>query len=216
MTAVSTRLPTSALVRLAVATAVGLTVGLLVIVWADATLAVLAGIAAADTTFVFAGWAVLWPMDSGSSRDHARREAFRPLTEELLIVGVAVDALFSIVVLLIRGEADADRAAIALAGVFMAWATLHLMYAGQYASLYYTPADGSIAAGIDFNGDQLPAFRDFLYFSYNLGMTYQVSDTSVSSSAIRQVVLRHCLLSYVFGTSILATTINLVVGIVGG
>ena len=75
---------------------------------------------------------------------------------------------------------------------------------------------GRSPAGIDFNGDQLPAFRDFLYFSYNLGMTYQVSDTSVSSSAIRQVVLRHCLLSYVFGTSILATTINLVVGIVGG
>ena len=47
-------------------------------------------------------------------------------------------------------------------------------------------------------------------------MTYQVSDTAVSSSAIRGVVLRHCLLSYVFGTVILATTINLVAGIVTG
>ena len=70
------------------------------------------------------------------------------------------------------------------------------------------------AGGIDFNSDDPPAFRDFLYFSYNLGMTYQVSDTSVSRSAVREVALRHCLLSYVFGTSILATTINLVVGIV--
>lgn len=57
---------------------------------------------------------------------------------------------------------------------------------------------------------------DFLYFSYNLGMTYQVSDTGVSSSTIRAVALRHCLLSYVFGASILATTINLVAGIVTG
>ena len=70
--------------------------------------------------------------------------------------------------------------------------------------------------GIDFNSDDEPAYRDFLYFSYNLGMTYQVSDTAVSSSAIRGVVLRHCLLSYVFGTVILATTINLVTGIVTG
>jgi Protein of unknown function (DUF1345) len=55
-----------------------------------------------------------------------------------------------------------------------------------------------------------PTFRDFLYFSYNLGMTYQVSDTNVSSPTIRTVVLRHTLLSYAFGTVILATTINLV------
>ena len=45
-------------------------------------------------------------------------------------------------------------------------------------------------------------------------MTYQVSDTSVASATIRAVALRHCLLSYVFGTVILATTINLVTGIV--
>ena len=45
-------------------------------------------------------------------------------------------------------------------------------------------------------------------------MTYQVSDTSVSNTTIRAIALRHCLLSYVFGTVILATTINLVTGIV--
>jgi uncharacterized membrane protein len=47
-------------------------------------------------------------------------------------------------------------------------------------------------------------------------MTYQVSDTSVSNAAIRAIALRHCLLSYVFGTVILATMINLVLGIVTG
>ena len=75
------------------------------------------------------------------------------------------------------------------------------------------PADflsASPEGGIDFNSDDPPAFRDFFYFSYNLGMTYQVSDTSVSSPTIRAVALRHCLLSYAFGTVILATTINLV------
>jgi uncharacterized membrane protein len=72
------------------------------------------------------------------------------------------------------------------------------------------------AGGIDFNSDDPPAYRDFLYFSYDLGMTYQVSDTDVSSTTIRAVALRHCLLSYAFGTVILATTINLVTGVVTG
>ena len=94
----------------------------------------------------------------------------------------------------------------------MSWAGLHLMYAARYAYLFYSEAPG----GIDFNADDPPAYRDFLYFSYNLGMTYQVSDTSVSSRTIRAVVLRHALLSYVFGTVILATTINLVASVVVG
>ena len=67
---------------------------------------------------------------------------------------------------------------------------------------------------IDFDAEDPPTYRDFIYFSYNLGMTYQVSDTSVASTRMRAIVLRHCLLSYVFGTVILATTVNLVVGIV--
>lgn len=92
----------------------------------------------------------------------------------------------------------------------MAWPALHLMYASRYASLYYLKTGGETASsgGIDFNSGEPPDHRDFLYLSYNLGMTYQVSDTNVTSSAIRAVVLRHCLLSYLFGTSILATTIT--------
>jgi uncharacterized membrane protein len=87
---------------------------------------------------------------------------------------------------------------------------LHLMYTARSAQLYY----GEPVGGIDFNSNDQPSYRDFCYFSYNLGMTYQVSDTEVSSTAIRSVVLRHCLLSYVFGTVILAATINLVAGLV--
>ncbi|WP_454792397.1 DUF1345 domain-containing protein [Mycolicibacterium lutetiense] len=178
----------------------------------DASLGVLIGIAFTGAVFVAGGWLLLWPMDAGSTRDHARQEAFNPVVEELVIVAAALGALVSIVVMLVRGGSHSDpgAATAALAGVFMAWAGMHLMYAARYACLYYTPKAG----GIDFNSDEPPAFRDFFYFSYNLGMTYQVSDTSVTDTTIRAVALRHCLLSYLFGTVILATTINLVVGIV--
>jgi uncharacterized membrane protein len=210
----STLMPQSAVARLTGSVAVGAVIGVVVGVLTDASLGVLAGIAATGAIFLAVGWILLWPMDADTTHRNARREAFRPVVEELVVVAAALGALVSIVVLLVGGHSNADpaAAATALAGVFMAWAGLHLMYAARYAYLYYTPSAG----GIDFNSDDAPAFRDFFYFSYNLGMTYQVSDTNVSNTTIRAVALRHCLLSYVFGTVILATAINLVAGFVTG
>lgn len=178
----------------------------------DVEVGVLTGIAVTCTVYVAVGWLVLWPMDADSTRINATHEDLRPVATELVVGGAALAGLGGIVMLMLAGgdHAGGGPAALALAGVFMAWASLHLMYATRYAHLYY----GGTPGGIDFNSDDPPAFRDFFYFSYNLGMTYQVSDTAVSISPIREVVLRQCLFSYVFGAAILATTINLVVGIV--
>ncbi|MEU2238202.1 DUF1345 domain-containing protein [Streptomyces sp. NPDC018338] len=201
--------------RLVGSTAVGAAAGVLVGVLSDAPLGALAGIAAAETLFVVTGWLVLWPMDAATTHRNVRREEFRPVVEELVVVGTAVCGLVGIIVMLLVGQSGLGHAAAAaaLCGVFTAWAALHLMYATRYAYDYYALEPGG---GIDFNTDDPPRYSDFLYFSFNLGMTYQVSDTNVSQSSLRAIVLRHCLLSYVFGASILATTINLVTGIVTG
>lgn len=215
------RLPLSGIARLGVAIAAGAVAGVALDGSTDASLAALCGITVAETLFVVIGWRVLWPMDATDTHQNARREDLRPIAQEIAVVGAASGGLISSVVLLVRADSDTVYAAVALAGVSMAWAALHLMYASRYASLYHSTLNdaltidsASMQRGIDFNSDAPPSYRDFLYFSYNLGMTYQVSDTAVSSPTIRAVVLRHCLLSYVFGTSILATTINLVVGVV--
>ncbi|MFE1884577.1 DUF1345 domain-containing protein [Streptomyces diastatochromogenes] len=209
----STWLPLDAVPRLAGAVLLGAAVGVAVGLSSRELLGALAGIAVTQLAFVVAGWAVLWPMDAAATHRNARREDFRPVGEELVVVAVASCGLVAIVLLLLLGASDTGHvgAAMALFGVFMAWAALHLMYATRYAYVYY-----AAGGGIDFNSDQQPAYRDFFYFSYNLGMTYQVSDTSVSSTTVRAIVLRHTLLSYVFGTSILATAINLVAGLVTG
>ncbi|MFJ5830931.1 DUF1345 domain-containing protein [Streptomyces sp. NPDC093089] len=206
---------TGAVSRLAGSALVGAVVGAVVAGPTDAPLGVLAGIATAETLFVVAGWLVLWPMDATTTHRNVRREEFRPVVEELAVVATAVCGLVGIVGMLVVGRSALSHAAAAtaLCGVFMAWAALHLTYATRYAYLYYALKPGG---GIDFNSPVPPRYSDFLYFSYNLGMTYQVSDTNVSSTGIRAVALRHCLLSYVFGASILATTINLVTGVVTG
>ncbi|MGB8003045.1 MAG: DUF1345 domain-containing protein, partial [Gaiellaceae bacterium] len=91
-----------------------------------------------------------------------------------------------------------------VASVMLAWAAIHTMFTLRYAHLYYTPPVG----GIDF--ESKPDFRDAAYMSFTVGMTYQVSDTDISRKEIRRAVTRHALLSFVFGTTIIAVTINVV------
>jgi uncharacterized membrane protein len=206
----------SALRRLLLAVTAGTVCGVAAALAKAPDKGVLIGIAVSATVFVVLGWWVLWPMDADTTRASVRHEDFDPRLDELVVMGAALLGLGGIVGLLLAGgpHAGPAPAAISVVGVFGAWAALHLMYAARYAFHYY--ADGP-EGGIEFNADGYrPAFRDFFYFSYNLGMTYQVSDTAVTASKIRSVVLRHCLLSYVFGVAVLATAVNLVVGVVTG
>ncbi|MGZ0148654.1 DUF1345 domain-containing protein [Kribbella sp. WER1] len=202
----------SPFLRLTIAVVAGVAGMLVVGLLGNFPLGVLSGISVATATFVGTGIAVLWPMSADATRAFARREDFRPFAEEVIVLIAALASLTGIGVLVVLGNSGARHtaAAIGLIGVFLTWATVHLMYAARYAHLYFREPEG----GIDFNNPaEVPSYRDFFYFSYNLGMTFQVSDTSVSNSAIRAVILRHCLLAYVFSTVILAATINLVAGI---
>lgn len=211
----SDQLPTSAGTRLLGAGCAGITAGVAVALLLNVPLGILVGILALHAVFVATGWLSLWSLSATDTRRNARREDFRTATEELLIVAASVGALAGIATLLVLDDSATDEiaAALALAGVFLAWASIHLMYAARYAHLFHAGDDDTAGAGIDFNSEHEPTYRDFLYFSYNLGMTYQVSDTDVSSPLIRSVVLRHSLLSYLFGAVVLASTINLVASV---
>ena len=54
---------------------------------------------------------------------------------------------------------------------------------------------------------------DFAYLAFTIGMTYQVSDTSIGSKVVRRTALRHAYMSYLFGTVVVAMTINVVAGL---
>ena len=99
---------------------------------------------------------------------------------------------------------------LALLSVSLSWIVVHTVYALRYAHLFYT-GDG----GIDFPGTKAPGYGDFAYLSLTIGMTFQVSDTDVSSHDVRMTVLRHALLSYLFGFAVIALTINVVAGLIG-
>ena len=93
--------------------------------------------------------------------------------------------------------------------IALAWSIVHAVFALRYARLYYTGTPG----GIHFGGNESPVYSDFAYLSLTIGMTFQVSDTTLQTKEVRRMPLRHALLSYVFGTLIIATTVNLVAGL---
>jgi uncharacterized membrane protein len=65
-----------------------------------------------------------------------------------------------------------------------------------------------------FTGDADPVYRDFAYLGFTVGMTYQVSDTNIVSRDIRRTITRHALISYLFGTTIIGVTINVMAGFI--
>jgi uncharacterized membrane protein len=96
---------------------------------------------------------------------------------------------------------------IAVFTVFLSWFTVHTLFVLRYAHLYY----GEPAGGIDFaNQRETPDYMDFVYVAFTVGMTFQVSDTGITDRRIRRTVIRHAMLSYLFGTVIVGVAINVV------
>lgn len=129
---------------------------------------------------------------------------------DVAAVSAAVASLAGIAQMLVASSSanSGFEAVVALGTVATAWLVVHTTYAVRYARHYYNAEPGSV----DFNTRSEPRFSDFAYLAFTLGMTYQVSDTDVRTPALRKVILFHTLLSYVFGTGIIAATINLVAG----
>ncbi len=158
-------------------------------------------------------WVRVARLDPTETRERASREEPARGIADLLVILLSVASLFSVAFVLVQaaqasGIAKGLLATLALVSVALSWILLHTLYTLRYASQYYT-AD----KGIDFNQDRPPQYTDFAYVSFTLGMTYQVSDTDITNHTVRATVLRHTLLSFVFGSVILATTINLVAGL---
>jgi uncharacterized membrane protein len=173
-----------------------------------------AGWTAASLTFSAYVWTVITRMNPQQTAAHATREDPSRAATELLILAANLASLAAVGYVLIRanslqGAARGLLAGLAVASVAASWFLVHTLYTLRYARLYYSDKPG----GVDFNQDEPPRYTDFAYLAFTLGMTYQVSDTDLQLHAVRATALRHGLLSYLYGSVILATIINLVAGL---
>ena len=156
-------------------------------------------------------WATIAPMDAQATAEHARSDDFSRSGADLVLLGASVASLGAVAMtLVLAGQAHDGRkaalVALTIVTVALAWGLVHTVYTLRYGDLFY----GDPIGGIDFNEDDKPDYRDFAYLALTIGMTFQVSDTNLQSKPVRHTAIRHALLSYVFGTVIVAITINIV------
>jgi uncharacterized membrane protein len=107
---------------------------------------------------------------------------------------------------------------ISVATIIGSWLLVHTIFTQHYAHLYYEgdkTLDERKSTGLDFPSELEPDYWDFLYFSFVIGMTSQVSDVDVTSRQMRRWSLMHGILSFFFNTTILAISINIVAGVIG-
>jgi uncharacterized membrane protein len=140
-----------------------------------------------------------------------------------LFVIAASLASFGAIVFLLKsskghGASVNEHILLSITAVIISWWLLHTIFTLRYAHLYYdTDKDDGTprqAGGLDFPGGDEPDYMDFVYFSFVLGMTFQVSDVEISSKEIRRLAWMHGLLSFAYNTAILALSINVISGMV--
>ncbi len=201
--------------RLAVALLVGVLVSLVVPLGSAGEL-----LTHALTGFLAGGLAFAVPLlvhvlghDAPSTRAKVEGRDGDAAWYDVVVITVGLASLAGVGVLLIgsqvKGTAQILDALVGVGAVAVGWLCVHTVYVLRYARVYYA----SPKPPIDFNQDEDPTFSDFAYFSFNLGMAYQVSDTDLKTSDVRRVVLGHTLLAYLYGTIVIASTINLVAGL---
>ena len=155
-------------------------------------------------------WRISWPQSPEGTERLAEAEGRSRSTDSAVLIASAV-SLVAVVEALIRSSGNQDPIAVAavvssVVAAILSWALVNTVFAFKYARMYYRDTDG----GINFQPERPPCYSDFAYMAFTIGMSFGVTETEPTLSSVRRVALGHALLSYAFGTGILAVAINLV------
>ena len=204
--------------RLFTSVAVGLVLALLIP--GDASPTLRAVIAWDCGTILYLGLVIA--MAAGASEASMRqRAALEDEARWVLLALVAGAAFFSMFAILhIMREAKAAggttmliEAVLAGMTIMLSWLFAHTVFAVHYAHDYFNDLNENRPPGLNFPSERDdPDYWDFLYFSFVIGMTAQVSDVQVLTQRWRRLVLAHGILSFLFNTVVLALSINLLAG----
>jgi uncharacterized membrane protein len=149
-------------------------------------------------------------------------------TRTIVFIFVLVAAIISlfVVIFLLKILPDTKAAGywyhigFSIVSVVLSWALIHTIFTFRYARLFYTcrrkekGIEKEDEGGLQFPSEDSPDYLDFAYFSFVIGMTFQVSDVAITSRQIRHLALFHGLISFVYNTVILALSVNVIAGLV--
>lgn len=193
--------------RFLAAFALGLVAG--AAAWWMSFVPVLALLVAADVfflTYLLLTARIVGSTSADDLRRHAEEED-EGVTLILLLAGLSVLVSVTAIFLVLNAdESGLGSRLTALVSLPLGWATIHTLLAFHYAYLHYRA--GEQGEGLRFPGTGDPDAWDFLYASFTIGMTAQVSDVEVTTHVVRHSVLVHGVASFFYNTCILALAVN--------
>jgi uncharacterized membrane protein len=146
------------------------------------------------------------------SCDHTRMRRLASIQDDgrfLILILTAAAAFASIAAIVLELGVKPQRPPqliLAVATIVLSWSMIHSTFALHYAHEYYRGAKGG---GLAFPGDDKPDYWDFVYFSFVIGMTAQVSDVGITDKAIRRTATAHGVVSFIFNTALVALIVNI-------
>ena len=157
-------------------------------------------------------------MMTRSTQGHMRSRArLQDDGQVVILILVVISAVASLVAIAAELAVVKDMhgllkvAHITLAGltVVSSWAFIQVMFALHYAHEYYAALSQNKPKGIQFPDEEQPDYGDFFYFSAIIGTSGQTADISFTSKSMRRLGSVHCILAYLFNTTVLALLINI-------
>jgi uncharacterized membrane protein len=156
---------------------------------------------------------LVYVMMMRSGLAHIRRSAILQDDGSIIILLVAALGAFASIAAIVfelgAGRRTPPELALATATIALSWAAVHTIFALHYAHEFYR---GAKAGGLAFPaGDQPeePDYWDFVYFSFVIGMTAQVSDVGITTKTIRRIATAHGIVSFIYNTALVALMVNI-------
>jgi uncharacterized membrane protein len=165
-------------------------------------------------------WIVFFRRPVEDIRKYASTEDGSRFFVFVVILLACFASMMMVLMLILSDESkQADKVLyipVAIAGILLSWAMVHTMFTFHYAHIYYDDDENDEkkhAGGLEFPKEPQPDYLDFAYFSFVIGMTFQVSDVNISARKLRRIGLLHGMLAFLLNTFVVALTINLIAGL---
>jgi uncharacterized membrane protein len=156
--------------------------------------------------YLVAAYATMLRTDTSDIRRHAIEHDDGRFAILFLTAGAALATLVAIVVEIGASTKTMPQMLLAITTIVLSWAMVHTTFALHYAHDYYRPRE---PGGLKFPDEEKPDYWDFVYFSFVIGMTAQVSDVAIANRGIRRTATAHGIVSFVFNTALLALMVNI-------
>ena len=171
-------------------------------------------------SYILSSWLVMFSRSVAEIKKMAQKDDGSGIFVIVFTIIASFAAMVTVLMLVIASKTEDKneilRVSICFSSVMLSWFLVHTIFTFHYAHLFYDAdiaTTTSIKKGLSFPCEDDPDYLDFAYFSFVVGMTFQVSDVEVTTKKMRRLVLLHGLLAFMLNTFVVALAINFIAGL---